>query len=272
LSQLVFQNVADRSLQNRPPSAYKSETGVTSKTGITSFSVKRDANKLRVLMAVTTAGTAGTGTTKVLELFKKLKITKVGDSKPTLDVSEQCLHLVRYFGLCKTNLSTLGGMLSTNETMAGDSTYYAAYDIPISMKRGTYNVEYEFIAAASLAGYSTAPSTLDKSFAFWPIDGQPVIKQSHIVAQKAYSMTDYKTTTPAKGVLIYGADALSGYLSGLDFDGELGSQSITFLKAEAQLRTGLSSITVLYLENERPATLFTRITTASDVTAILELE
>jgi hypothetical protein len=233
------------------------------KVGI-EFEVKQPANRLRIKADVTTSGSAGTGTDVVSTALASLHIWKgnkqsvlgAGRKGPVVEVTDAAILEAARLSRARVNNVARGTIPLTDETIAANDTYKLSVDLVLNLDPGQYYAEFKFISAASLAGYTTAPTSVQASVIVIPLcEGLAYEKPD---TMRVYKQTDSSLTSgKATEIMIklaatdQEADITQWTFGGVNLSGA----GLTFLAEEGLSRTGSSSMTCLYQTSKSPGAL-----------------
>lgn len=226
------------------PTAEKTTSSLTGAT-LTLPTVKIPAgkyvSKTIVAVDVTTSGTAGTGTDQIAKLVEDLSIRNEEDVPVLHAGNGYALGMVAY--LCAALFALASGMVPrkvvSDEALAGDDTYYAAWEIMHGLKGREFTPVIKFGAASGLSGYSTTPTGITINVRVWFELSYEQPMAAQLDGAERDTMTEYETDAFSALVGIDGT-AISTAFKTLKFGNDtFSSESIEMLEtATARLLAG----------------------------------
>jgi hypothetical protein len=171
-------------------------------------------------LAVTTSGSAGTGTDYTARIIKEIEI-KNEDGKRVFHAHGQGgIGILALFAAAVMGAIGLTPHLVVNDDVcAGNSTYYGNWKVMHGIVGSKFKVAITFEPVSVLAGYSTSPTgiTLSAAVAFELSDKQPVPG-----LLKGYRLASQTKYTDAVIAALIGIDnvELSTVFNGLSFGGQ----------------------------------------------------
>jgi hypothetical protein len=252
------------------PSKYDTQNALNGTTVRSRQQAKQIVNRLRMKVKATTAGTAGTGTTTAAEILKTINVYKVSVGVGGQEVKDKVLEILntnlleaQRFSKARVDNVSRGTLPSQNDTCAGDSTYEATVDVLQNLLPGTYEAEAETIKASELAGYTTAPTTFTVEFAMMLVSEGIPIKESEYMSVKTVATVTALGVQKVREVMIKHASASQeANISAFSFDETLTTVGLEMIAEEGLLRTGSSSMTVIYKSTQNPADLAVAFSTS----------
>lgn len=234
-----------------------------------------NVNLIRFLTAVTTSGTAGTGTgTTFTSLLQRIQAWQ-GDSDggtQVLDINNYSLQQAYRASILR---EILHGSVSTTSgtsvfprfsdvTLAGSATYAAWADIVLEWQPGDYYFQFDYTSIAALPGYSTAPTGGSFSAAVALVDfGYPVNGTETMVSGLKASSSGYNLTNVNEAYLEGANDNKSNMT--ITFNGQsLNSYALGTIQSIVQDKLGSTSIYGIYLSAPQPAVATLQIATAEN--------
>jgi hypothetical protein len=118
-------------------------------------------SKVLVDAMVTTAGSAGTGTSKVADVLKDLEIRNEENVRVFHAQGGAGIGIIAF--LCAAIAAIMGQVPRSavfDEDVAGNDTYYGSWEISHGLRGRKFKVNASTYGASTLAGYSTAPTSL----------------------------------------------------------------------------------------------------------------
>jgi hypothetical protein len=254
------------------PDGYQTKVSTNGVQLVQTFKNSGPTNRIRVKCIATTSGSADTGTSALSALLERLQIFKgdeaqvraAANPKPMISIENASLTQAVRLSKCRTNNTSRGTFAATDETLAGDDTYYLLLDILANLKAGTYTAILDVNASSALAGYTTAPA-VTFSFAVVYIDeGIGFADEDVMRVYKRVTVTELNTD-PVREVMIEVASAnAEANIGSLSFDQAYNVTALAILAESGLLRAGSpATTTVIYKTSLKAKPLYSTWTTAT---------
>jgi hypothetical protein len=252
------------------PEKYDSQNALNGTTVRSTAIAKEIVNRLRLKIKATTAGTAGTGTTTAAECITKLTVYKGTqadiDKGVAVKVAEilntNLLEAIR-FSKARINNTSRGTLPTQNDALAADDTYEATVDIILNLLAGVYTAVAETVKASALAGYTTAPTTFTIEFAMMLIsEGIPIKEPEYMKGETVSSVTSLGVANVREVMMKHASASQEANISAISFDQVFSTPGLEMLAEEGLLRTGSSTMTVIYKSSMTPSSLSVAFSTA----------
>jgi hypothetical protein len=256
------------------PDGYVTKEAVTGAQLAQSFQNAAPTNRIRIKCRVTTSGSTGTGTSTLSALLEKLQIFKGDEAsvraqtnpKPMISIENAGMLEAVRFSKARTNNTSRGTFAETDETLAGNSTYYLLLDILANLNPGQYTAILDVNAASVLAGYSPVPTGVSFSFMCIYIDEGIGFKEEDVMRVYLRTTVTELNTAPVREVMIKVAGSATAYtlIGSFAYDQAYNATALLVLAEAGLLRVGSpATTTVIYKSSIKAKALYSTWTTAT---------